>query len=142
MTNDQCQPDSALEREIEHILFGRIMKARLEGYTVETARQIMELIAAHRGSGVQTASDIWNADGDAVPRNKSVLVRWPSGEHDICYRTDSEGVCIDTWRYATGPMRGSAAGWPKAWAFIDAALALSSADCEPPLTMSMFLNRE
>ncbi len=49
----QLQPGSALEREIEQVLFGRIMKARLEGYTVETARQIMELIAAHRGSGVQ-----------------------------------------------------------------------------------------
>jgi hypothetical protein len=65
---------------------------------------------------------LWNTDGDAVPRNRSVLVRWPSGEHDICYRNDCEGVCIDTWRYATGPMRGTQAGWPKAWCFIDAAL--------------------
>ncbi len=52
-THPSIQPDSALEREIEQILFGRIMNARLEGYTVETARQIMELIAVHRGSGVQ-----------------------------------------------------------------------------------------
>ncbi len=63
MTDNQCQPDTALEREIEQILFGRIMNARLEGYTVETARQIMDLIAAHRGSGVLTATEArWGED--------------------------------------------------------------------------------
>ncbi len=56
--HNESQPDSALEREIEQILFGRIMNARLEGYTVETARQIMELIAVHRGSGVQSRDDV------------------------------------------------------------------------------------
>lgn len=33
-----------LERQIEQILFGRIMRNRLEGYTIETAKEIMGLL--------------------------------------------------------------------------------------------------
>ncbi len=66
-------------------------------------------------------------DIKTAPKGKRVLVKFPSGEVEVCYQTDHGGGLKDTWRFAFAE-RGRQAPWPVEWCEIPRTLTVTAKD--------------
>jgi hypothetical protein len=60
-------------------------------------------------------------DIETAPKGERVLVKFQTGEVEVCYQTDFGGGPRDTWRFAFAE-RGRQAPWPVEWCEIPRAL--------------------
>ncbi len=137
-------PHSQPEGEYPHVRAAFINAIAEEGTKAEAVdwlqKQWNETCAlraelkALRGSGVHTA-DAWQPI-ETAPKDKPLLGVWWSDITVGAQPVPHIGICW--WAGAWCPHDRKLTHWQP----LPDTPSLSSADCEPPLTMSMFLNRE
>ncbi len=111
----QCQIDGTSGLEWDHVI-----PLKIGGE--DTLDNLQPLcVRDHR---LKTRGDVAQI-AKATRQRQPVLTLLPSGAQMVLYLTDNEGVCVDTWRYASGHMRGSSAEvWPIHWMPLPARSAL------------------